>query len=50
MEILSVHNNEQTTKLENIGSTLGVSLVEISEILKKDASTSCFDLIDNSNP
>jgi hypothetical protein len=25
-------------------------LVEISEIIKKDASTSCFDLIDNSNP
>jgi hypothetical protein len=24
-------------------------LVEIPEIIKKDASTSCFDLIDNSN-
>jgi hypothetical protein len=45
MEILSIHNNEQTTKLENIGSTLGASLVEISEIIKKDVSTSCFDLI-----
>jgi ribosomal protein L5 len=25
-------------------------LVEIPEIIKKDASTSCFDLIDDSNP
>jgi hypothetical protein len=25
-------------------------LVEIPEIIKKDASTSCFDLINNSNP
>jgi hypothetical protein len=50
MEILSIHNNELTTKLENIGSTPGASLVEIPEIIKKDASTSCFDLIDDSNP
>ena len=50
MEILSIHNNELTTKLENIGSTLGASLIEIPEIIKKDASTSCFDLIDDSNP
>jgi FtsZ-binding cell division protein ZapB len=50
MEILSVHNNELTTKLENIGSTPGVSLVEMPEIIKKNASTSCLDLIDNSNP
>jgi hypothetical protein len=50
MEILSIHNNELTIKLENIGSTPGASLVEIREIIKKDASTSCFDLIDNSNP
>jgi hypothetical protein len=49
METLSIHNDELTTKLENIGSTLGVSLVEILEIIKKDASTSCFDLIDDSN-
>jgi hypothetical protein len=49
MEILSVHNNELTTKLENIGSTPEVSLVEIPEIIKKDASTFCFDLIDDSN-
>jgi predicted house-cleaning noncanonical NTP pyrophosphatase (MazG superfamily) len=49
MEILSIHNNELTNKLENIGSTLGASLVEIPEIIKKDASTSCFDLIDDSN-
>jgi hypothetical protein len=49
MEILSIHNNELTTKLENIGSTPGASLVETPEIIKKDASTSCFDLIDDSN-
>jgi FtsZ-binding cell division protein ZapB len=49
MEILSIHNNELTTKLENIGITPGVSLVEI-HIIKKDASTSSFDLIDDSNP
>jgi hypothetical protein len=47
---LSIHNDELTTKLENIGSTLGVSLVEIPEIIKKDASTFWFDLIDDSNP
>jgi hypothetical protein len=40
MEILSIYNNELTTKLENIGSTLGASLVEITDIIKKDASTS----------
>jgi hypothetical protein len=50
MEILSIHNNELTTKLENIDSTLGVSLVEMPKIIKKDASTSCFDLIYDSNP
>jgi hypothetical protein len=50
MEILSIHNNELTTKLENIGSTPGVSLVEIPKVIKKDASTSCFDLIDDYNP
>jgi hypothetical protein len=50
MEILSIHNNGLTTKLEIIGSTLEVSLVEIPKIIKKYASTSCFDLIDDSNP
>jgi hypothetical protein len=50
MEILSIHNNELTTRLENIDSTIGASLVKISKIIKKDASTSCFDLIDDSNP
>jgi hypothetical protein len=49
MEILSIHNNELTTKLENIGSTPEVSF-ETPEIIKKDASTSCFDLIIDSNP
>jgi hypothetical protein len=33
MEILSIHNNELTTKLENIGSTLRVYLVEIPKII-----------------
>jgi hypothetical protein len=45
-----MYNNELTSKLENISSTLGASLVEIPEIIKKDASTSFFDLINNSNP
>jgi hypothetical protein len=45
-----MHNNELTTYLEIIGSTLGAYLVEIPKIIKKDASTSCFDLNDNSNP
>jgi FtsZ-binding cell division protein ZapB len=49
-EILSIHNNELTTMLESIGSSPEASLVEIPEIVKKDASTSCFDLIDDSNP
>jgi FtsZ-binding cell division protein ZapB len=50
MEIISIHNNELITKLENLASTLGASLIEIPEIIKKDASTSCSDLIDDSNP
>jgi hypothetical protein len=50
MEILSIHNNELTTKLENIGSTPEVSLIKIPEIIKKDASTFCFDLIEDPNP
>jgi hypothetical protein len=50
IEILSIHNNELTTKLENSGSTPEVSMVKIPENIKKDASTSCFDLIDDSNP
>jgi FtsZ-binding cell division protein ZapB len=49
IEILSIHNNELTSKLESISSTPGASLVEIPEIIKKDASTSCFDLI-STNP
>ena len=50
MEILRIHNNELTSKLESIDSTLGASLVEIYEIIKKGASTSSFYLIDDSNP
>jgi chromosome segregation ATPase len=50
MEILSIHNNKLTTKLENIGSTPAASLVEIPKIIKKDVYTSCFDLINDSNP
>jgi hypothetical protein len=49
IEILSIHNNELTTKLESIGSTSKAYLVEILEIIKNDASTSCLDLIDDSN-
>jgi hypothetical protein len=43
IEILSIHNNELTTKLENIGSTREASLVKIPEIIKKYSPTSCFD-------
>jgi predicted nuclease with TOPRIM domain len=50
IEVLSIHNNELTSKLESIGSTLVASLVKVPEIIKKDTSTSCFDLIDDSNP
>jgi hypothetical protein len=49
-EILSIHNNELTSNLDSISSTQGASLVEILEIIKKDASTYCFDLINDSNP
>jgi hypothetical protein len=35
IEILSIHNNELTTKLENIGSTQGVSLVKCLKLLRK---------------
>jgi hypothetical protein len=35
MEILSIHNNELTTKLENIGSTSRASLVEFLKLLKR---------------
>jgi FtsZ-binding cell division protein ZapB len=35
MEILSIHNNELSTELENIGSTPGASLVEVPKIIKK---------------
>jgi hypothetical protein len=48
MKNFSIHNNELTSKLKSIGSTPGASLVEIPEINKKDASTYCFDLIDDS--
>jgi hypothetical protein len=44
MEILSIHNDELTTKLENIDSTPEVSLIKMSEIIKKVSSTSYFDL------
>jgi hypothetical protein len=49
MKILSIHNNELTTKIESMVNTIGASLVEIYEIIKKDASTSCCVLIDDSN-
>jgi chromosome segregation ATPase len=50
IEIFSLHNNELTIKLESIGSTLLASLIEIPKIIKKDASTYCFGLIDDRNP
>jgi hypothetical protein len=50
IKILCIHNNELTIKLENIGSTPEVSFVKIPEIIKKVASTSCLDLINDSNP
>jgi hypothetical protein len=50
LEFLSIYNNELTSKLESIGSIPGASLVEIPKIIKNDASTSCFDLIDDGNP
>jgi hypothetical protein len=34
MESFSIHNDELTTKLENVGSTLEVSLVEMPKILR----------------
>jgi hypothetical protein len=37
MEILSIHNNELTSKLKNIYSTPRASLIEISKVIKKDA-------------
>jgi hypothetical protein len=49
VEILSIHKNELTSKLESIGSTPGASLVEIPEIIKNNASSSCLDLIVDSN-
>jgi NACalpha-BTF3-like transcription factor len=44
IEIPSIHNNELTTKLENIGSTLGVSLVEMPKIINVVIET-CSDEI-----
>jgi hypothetical protein len=46
MEILSIHNNELNTNLESIGSTPEAHKIESPKIIKKDASTSCLDLID----
>jgi ATP/maltotriose-dependent transcriptional regulator MalT len=50
MEIHSIHNNELTTKLESTDNAPQASLVEIPEIIKKYASTSYLDLIDDCNP
>jgi hypothetical protein len=50
MEIFSIHNNALSNKLESISRTLEAPLAKIHEIIKKDASTSCLELIDvNSN-
>jgi sugar diacid utilization regulator len=35
MEILSIHNNELTSELENIGSFPGASSIKIPELLKR---------------
>jgi hypothetical protein len=34
MKILSIHNNELTTKIESMVNTIGASLVEIYESMK----------------
>jgi hypothetical protein len=34
MEILSIHNNELTPKLESIGSTPEAPIIDIPEIIK----------------
>jgi FtsZ-binding cell division protein ZapB len=34
MKILSIHNNELTSKLESIGSTLGASLAKFLKLLR----------------
>jgi hypothetical protein len=38
METLSMHNNELTTKLENIGSAPEAPKIDVPKIIKKDAS------------
>jgi hypothetical protein len=51
MEILCIHNNKLSSKLENIDGSPEALLVEIAKVIKKNASTSCLDLIDiSSNP
>jgi hypothetical protein len=51
IKILCIHSNELTSKLENINSTPYALEIETPKFNKKDASTSCLDLIDiNSNP
>jgi hypothetical protein len=51
MEILSIHNNELTTKLERMCSTREAPKIEVPKIIKRGASTYCLNLIDiNSNP
>jgi hypothetical protein len=51
MEMLSINNNDLTTKIENIGSTPEAPKIETPKIVKKDATTSFVDLINiNSNP
>jgi NAD-dependent dihydropyrimidine dehydrogenase PreA subunit len=51
MKNLCIHNNELTSKLENIDNTTEAPKIDITEIIKKDASTSCLGLIHiNPNP
>jgi hypothetical protein len=46
MEILSIHKNELTIKLENIGNTLKAPKIEIPRVIKRMPFTFCLDLID----
>lgn len=46
IEVLSIHNNKLTTKLESIGSISEATKIGTPKIIKKDASIYYLDLID----
>jgi hypothetical protein len=51
MKKICIHNNELTSKLENIGNTIEAPKIDITEIIKKDDSTCFLGLIHiNPNP